>query len=203
MASEKAIFLAAQYGSYGQVNFLDEVALPFSRDVHSRLTVIGVDESLDGVNVPSDLFPLAKGPTNVFGVDDAVFLGVAVFVATKLGDYALGKVLDEVFEDGVVPALKSMVRRLKGKKGTWSPSTHGEFEFRFGAWYDTDKVYVNVVAAIDSLDDMKNLESLVPTAHKSAVGWIKRDGIKDRVLTVRIVDGKIDNIPIWSNAVPK
>jgi hypothetical protein len=183
------------------VSFLSDIAQPFSNDVFEQLASLDVGESLDEFDVPPDLFPPSRGPTNMAGLN-LLMVGVVHFVGTSVGSWAVGKVCDEIFDAKIRPALVRLRMKLT-KKERWQPTKERPLNFRFGVWYDVDKVYIDVRAEATSLTELEQLEGLVPQAHKSALPWIEHNGISKRVLTFHIRHGELGAYPTLSDSAER
>ncbi len=189
---------AVQFAAHGNSTFLEDVALPFSQDVSAQLRESGFEDSLDGFQVPADLFPPRRGPTNVFGVE-TLLLGVTIYLGGKIGGWAVGGICDEIFNAKIKPALGRLTKVFQGTEQRWSPESGRPLRVQFGVWYNPDQLYVDVVAEVESLDEFENLARLIPQAHEAALSWIQVHGAQERVLTLRMRGGKPIGDPSWSS----
>lgn len=126
----------------------------------------------------------------------ALTVGLSLFLGSSVGSWAVGHVCDSVWDKRVGPALEQLLdRRRDDPAAFWNAWT-----FRFGVWFDRDKVFVQVVGEIAGGDDGRALLELVPEAFRRAHEWLTDHGIPDDecALIYYVRDAKLDAVPALS-----
>ena len=194
---------AVRCGLGGPTSFHEEVGLPFVKELVEELGAEGFDENLEAFDIPVDIMPSQKVKvTNVFGVDDAIFVGVSIYLAGKVGSWALGRVCSSIYDGKIKPALKRLAGKLR-KAELRSPTPDRPVIVRLGTWYDSDNVLVLVIADVRSDDELNNVGQLATEAQEAAIKWVEQHGIPSPVLTYRIRDGLLTTTPVWSESAPE
>jgi hypothetical protein len=139
-------------------------------------------------------------PTAAFG-PDMIFWGVTVFLGTSAGSWALQKVFDEIYNASVRPRLVKLaeavktLRELKKVKKT--------LIFKYGAWSESSNVYISIVAQGDTVDGFEKSAEEVQSAYRAAINWIRDNEIKQRVVSITIRNGILDDTPVLSDVIPR
>ena len=141
----------------GTVSFQSEHAFPFLKEVVETLDEAGIPEldASHGFSTPPWWRDGASQPTAFL---DPVGLGISLvlFSRTPVGEWAIDRFCDTVWEKAAKPA----VRRLFGRPaGDGAAST---VRLRVGTWFEEDKLFVEVVADVRSPDDAHALEAACP-----------------------------------------
>ena len=194
---------AVRCGLGGPTSFHKEVGLPFVKELVEELGAEGFDENLEAFDIPAGVMPSREfKATNVFGVDDVIFIGVSIYLAEKVGSWALGRVCNSIYDGKIKPALKGLAGKLRKTK-VWVPTPDRPVIIKLGTWYDSDKLFVLVIADIRSDDELDNVGQLVTEAQKSALEWVEHHGIPSPVLIYRIQGGLLTTTPVWSESAPE
>jgi len=69
-------------------------------------------------------------------------------------------------------------------------------------WFEQSEVLVTVVAEIQSPEEFKLAELLIPEAFRRAAQWVERHGVTHPYITYFIQDGRLDNRPTLSEHPP-
>ncbi len=69
-------------------------------------------------------------------------------------------------------------------------------------WFEQSEVLVTVVAEIQSPEEFKLAELLIPGGFRRAAQWVERHGITHPYITYFIQDGRLDNRPTLSEHPP-
>jgi hypothetical protein len=156
-----------------------------------------VDEVSSGLNVPDNLVEKLSGPrfTNALGVDDLV-VAFQLFLATPVGQWAVDKVCDGIYDGMLLPAL----RKLFGKRKDAGFATTA-FTFVSGVWYDTTGVYIGAAAEVSGLDE-ERLGELLKKAQRQGLDWLSDHGIAKPVLLYEIREGELSIEPRLLDSVP-
>jgi hypothetical protein len=180
---------------HGSTSFRRELASPFLQDAVASLVQ---EESPSNYEYPIKFAKdIETNPTAMFGVDDAI-VGIALFYRTPIGQWAFGRFCDEVWDKKIRPALRKLFLRRK-EEGAGDRA----LTFSFGAWFDTDRVYIQVIATLRQGEDATKIEDLVPEAFRHALSWIENHGVQSPVLVYRIVDGNLSSYPTLADIVPR
>ncbi|MFI5026163.1 MAG: hypothetical protein ACHQCI_05375 [Solirubrobacterales bacterium] len=154
-----------------------------------------VDGSL---HLPSTL--LAKNrrlePTAVFGVDDAI-VAISLFMAAGVGQWAIGKVCDTLWDGKLRGPLAKMLKRRRKEGYAGEPMT-----VSFGVWYDTDGVYIGAVASLGVSDEDDRLVDLIPEAQQRGLEWIETHGVTKAAVIFPIRNGELASVPTLSDSIP-
>lgn len=156
-----------------------------------------VDSSL---HLPPGLLP-ETGRTGAEGATQAIpalaLLGVHIFLQTPLGDWAVGKVCDEIWDHKLRGPLRKLFKRRR-KEG------YGErrLAISFGAWYDIDGVYIGAEGELNAEDADTGVADLFPAAQRAGLAWVKAHGVTKPVLMYHIENGKLATEPTLSDSVP-
>ena len=194
---------AVTFGLGGSGPFYREVGLPFVEELVKELSDEGFDQSLEAFDIPIGIMPSQQVKvTNVFGVDDAILIGVSIYLAGKVGTWALGRVCSSIYDGKIKPALKRLAGKLR-KAELPSPTPDRPIIVRLGTWYDSDNVFVLVIADVRSDDELNNVGQLATEAQEAAIKWVGQHGIPSPVLTYRIQDGLLTTTPVWSESAPE
>jgi len=173
----------ASYQS-GKLSFSNDLAMPFLEEAVIPLVQEGITETsqypIGFTNVQT------AGPTAIFGVDDAI-VGIALFLGTGMGQWAIGRICDGIWVKTVRPALRHLFQRRREEVGERA------LTFSFGAWFDTDGVFVQVITTLQQGEDAKKVEELVPEAFRRALTWIEQHGVQQPVLVYRIRGGNLSS----------
>jgi hypothetical protein len=188
----------------GKNHPVQELARPFLDELEGELTGAAgfqlLRQSFDDFHIPDEIFGLRKRDKGPTAVIDGITLvvGLSVFLGTSIGGWAVSRVCDDVFDAKVRPALARLFQKQQQDKIL----RRRELIVRFGAWYDTDGIFVEVIAAIGPEDDRDRVEELLPEAHRRALVWIEQHGITKPVLTYRVRHGDLSKFPHLGDAIP-
>jgi hypothetical protein len=177
----------------GKLTFADELAMPFLRESIFALIKEGHEEVDE---YPIEIAAVGKVPTAFFGVDDAV-VGILLFSHTPMGQWAINRICDNVWDKTVRPAFRKLIKRRDKNGGL----DGGALTLTFGAWFETDNVFVQVIASLKTGEDPKKIESLVPEAFHRARNWIEGHGVQQPVLVYRIQNGNLSLNPTLADIV--
>ena len=182
------------FSSWGRNNHVQEYVLPFVRDVADGLHEAGLaDLGKSGLrlSVPNELLGGGTRTSPTAVIDPwTVFVGVSLFLGATVGDWALGKMLDEIYEAKIRPALKKLLTRTRAQKD--GPG----LVFTIGTWFDVDEVYVEVVVETGPEDeDIDGYDDLVKQAWLQARDWVQSHGVTHRYMQYRIRQGKVSSVP--------
>jgi hypothetical protein len=168
---------------------LEAEGFEFVGDVHSSL------------HLPPGLLPEA-GPTGAEGATQVIpialaIVGVHIFLTTPLGDWAVGKVCDEIWDNKLRGPLRKLFKRRR-EEG------YGDrrLAISFGAWYDSDGVYIGAEGELNAEDADTGVADLFPAAQRAGLAWIKAHGVTKPVLMYHIENGKLGTEPTLSDSVP-
>jgi hypothetical protein len=195
--SLKALSPALTSWQSGSVSFAGKLSMPFLEESILGLIEDGFSEEPE---IPVGLIDAQKsGPTAVFGVDDAIVVGIAIFLGTAMGQWAVGRICDEIWDKRVGPAFRKLLRRRKQGKGL----AEKPLTFSFGAWFDTDTVFVQVIATLQKGESAEGIETLVPEAFRRAQAWLEQHGVQQPVLIYRVRNGELSSFPTLASSVPR
>jgi hypothetical protein len=180
----------------GKFSFSTELAMPFLEEAVGVLVKDGGTET--------DRYPItfeaigAKGPIALFGFDDAI-VGIMIFLHTPMGQWAVDRICDALWDKGLRPAVRRLFKRREKESGFGArPLT-----LCVGAWFDVDTVFVQVIVSLKQGEDAKKAQKLIPQAFQLAYDWIESHGITHPVLVYRIRDGKLSTHPTLAETVPR
>jgi hypothetical protein len=200
---------AAAGASRGKFSQMEEFGQPFFDEIWEALHQAGFvdfDPSYmqDNFDVPAEISAIeirTGQPTMVFGPGEFC-LAISLFLGTSLGQWAVAKAYDEVYNAKLRPALQNLFAKLRkrrnAKRGTRSPEIT---TLVFNFWFDTSQVLVRVLAKVKPEEDHNAVEALVPEALRKALAWTEQHGITHRVLTYRIANSEITEHPILSEPI--
>jgi hypothetical protein len=193
---------AFQLSCGGRYSEIGRVALPFAEDVEAALKSAGFTDLDDtrGLRLPPGLLGSAAPAVPSATLDQVrdLVIQISLFIGSGLGTWAVEKVADEIYEGKVRPTLKKMfTRRRRSKELNSSPMT-----VLFGSWYDTDGVYIGVIADLAPREDPKSIMDLLPEAQRRGLGWISQHGITKPAVIYRIRHGELSNVPTLSDVIP-
>lgn len=177
----------------GSTNMVEELYAPLEEEIAASLTAAGLEEALKNPRrIPTDP-PPRKAPVKADMFSTPFFIGIAVFMATTLGSWAVTKLTDEVYDAKIRPALLKLAGRYRNDYEAKGYAYSVEFEFR--VYYDTDELEVTIKARADSAKEIEALAALIPEAEKRALAWVKENGIKGDKMTYYIKNGELSNYP--------
>lgn len=133
-------------------------------------------------------------PTAVLGIDDAI-VGISLFIATGVGQWAIGKICDELWERRFRDPLARMLKRRRTEG--YADKSMGVL---FGVWYDTDGVYIGAVATLTA--DGENEVELIPEAQRRGLEWIETHGATKPVVIFPIRNGELARVPTLMDSIP-
>jgi len=181
----------------GQLFFTGKLSMPFLRESVHGLIQDGFSEEPE---IPAGLINTQESaPTGIFGVDDAIVVGIAVFLATSMGQWAVGRVCDDIWDKRVKPAFRKLLKRRKQEKGL----AERPLTVSFGAWFDTDGVFVQVIATLKKGESAEGIETLIPEAFRRAHAWLEQHGVQQPVLIYRVRNGELSSFPTLASSVPQ
>lgn len=181
----------------GQRSFTKKLSMPFLEESVLGLIQDGFSEDSE---IPAGLIDTQKSaPTGVFGVDDVIIVGIAVFIGTAMGQWAVGKVCDEIWGKRIAPAFRKLLKRRNEEKGM----DERPLTVSFGAWFDTDSVFVQVIATLQKGESAEGVETLVPEAFRRARAWLEQHGVQQPVLIYRVRNGELSSFPTLASSVPR
>ncbi|HVA54106.1 MAG TPA: hypothetical protein VNF05_11420 [Acidimicrobiales bacterium] len=192
---ESEDFLEVIVFEYGTNSFRRDLAYPFLEDAVGSLVQEGPASTYEyPIKFAKDV---ETRPTAMLGVNEAI-IGISLFYRTPIGQWAFGRFCDEVWDEKIRPAMRKLFLRRK-EEGTGE----GALTLSFGAWFNTDRVFIQVIATLNKGEDAKGIDDLVPEAFRSALTWIEQHGVQAPVLVYRIIDGNLSSYPTLAEIVPR
>ncbi|HEY5052364.1 MAG TPA: hypothetical protein VII45_03030 [Solirubrobacterales bacterium] len=134
-------------------------------------------------------------PTAVFGADDAI-VAISLFIAAAVGQWAIGKICDWLWERKFREPLTEMLERRRREGYADKPMT-----VSFGVWYDTDAVYIGAVASLGANEGDDHLADLIPEAQRRGLAWVEAHGITKPVVIFPIRNGELASVPTLSDSI--
>lgn len=171
----------------GPTDFADGYALPLVQGIGEGVRKAGLARALDEPILP----PHAKRLRTHVKMDAAIttaIIGLAVFLGSSLGSWAVSRVCDELWDNRIRPVL-SRFRRSKLKRSA-TP-----FWLEFSVYYAHDDVTVTVRALVASNRDLLAAERLVPAAERKALAFLAANGIDCRELIYTLRDRQLSEAP--------
>lgn len=152
----------------------------------------------DSLNLPPTLLSKSRNmePTMAVGVDDAIVI-LSLFIATSVGQWAVGKVCDELWERKFRKPFARMLKRRRSEGFASKPMT-----VSFGVWYDTDGVYIGATATVTADDWDNRLADLIPEAQRRGQEWVETHGVTKPVVEFPIRDGELAADPTLLDSIP-
>lgn len=157
----------------GPTWFHEELVTPFLREAADPLTEEGfawLGDAAGEFEVPQGLFETEEHETGpvamIGGIPEAI--AVAIFLGTSVGSWAVGRICDAIWDGRIRPAL----RQLSERRQEDTDLARRSIVVRIGAWFDTDGVFVEVIAELRPGETLETVEELVPEAFRRAFTWV-------------------------------
>lgn len=152
----------------------------------------------DGLSLPPALQiePNSRKPTAAVGVDDAL-VAISLYLAVKVGDWAVGRICDYLWERRMRKPLETMLERRRNEG-----YANKQMVFAFGVWYDLDEVYIGTRATLGPDEDGATLADLTPQAQRRGVEWIETHGITHPVILFPVQNGALADVPEHPDSIP-
>ena len=130
----------------GDSRFVREVAVSFAESLEAAFAAHGVQE--DRSWTEDEMLHIDQRPKADLG-SGASFVGLLIF----LSGWAANKLLDEIYEKSLGPAIRKKLDTLvrTGRKGI---GRRGESAFLFGVWFQDSRLLVLVLVPGDHLSDV-------------------------------------------------
>jgi hypothetical protein len=185
----------------GKLSDIEAFSQPFHREVGAGLREAGLHVEWEGGNEPSFDVPAGSFPphtghqlTNVVAVDDMLVIGVAIFIGSSAGQWAVGKVLDEVYAGRIRPAVGHLLNRVRGSVSR--PQT-----LRIRTDYYFDDYHKVVRIEIDASGRHKPDMTKVDKALKQARDLIEQGAVAKHALLYRLANGQLTG-PEFTDQLP-
>lgn len=152
----------------------------------------------DGLSLPPALQiePSSSRPTAVIGVDDAL-VAISLYLAVRVGDWAVGRVCDYLWDRRMRKPLDTMLERRRAEG-----YANETMVFAFGVWYDLDGVYIGTRATLGPDEDGATLADLTPEAQRRGLEWIEAHGITHPVILFPVQNGALADVPEHPDSIP-
>jgi hypothetical protein len=156
-----------------------------------------VGDIKDSLHLPPTMAPASGeiSPTAVIGADDAI-VAVSLYIAATVGQWAVGKICDILWERQFRNPLVKMLKRRREEGFADKPMI-----VSFGVWYDTDGVYIGATTTLTGGEDEDRLADLIPEAQRRGLEWIEAHGITKPAVVFPIRNGEVAGVPTLSDSV--
>lgn len=184
----------------GRSSYIEELGLPFSKDIVSGIEAIGVpheDRETTQRRFPEAPLPPDVPPQAGIGGED-LWIGFGLYLASKIAESIIGDIVHDVYERIVKPNLKKLWEKIRrdGHPPRRMTAT-------FDHWFDGSGVLVRVL--VDMGSEMSPGEdsttTAVAAALRHAVTYLRGHPITHRVLTYNVRDGHVDPQPTLSEPI--
>lgn len=184
--------LAVQVGFIGSSSMYDDLAGPFLAELEPALEEAGfrnTDAEYIRENFNSSITTLyqpSRGrPYNdVFGA--GIFILVVVFIGSAVGQWAIGKLCDELY---------TSARRCLGDLAKRLRTSDRVVHVAYDCWFDSSEVLVRVVCTLRAGEPDDVVDALVPVAIRRAAAWVEAHAVTRRMVEYRIEHGRLADNP--------
>lgn len=140
------------------------------------------------------IFYINKTPTADAGLSTGLILGIITFV----GGWSANKVLDELYEHKLKPAVIDFFKQVNENINS---ETTRMIEYQNMVWYKEYEILVMVrIKAKSAYEIEENFDVIIET-HKHAMDWIKTNGKQANIHEYSIESGNVNVKPNLYNSL--
>jgi len=185
-------------GGGGSSTSFRNLVIPFHEEVVPAFEQAGlpnVGEEFHRLFPGAPVPPAHKRITNALGVEELLIL-VGVYLATKIGDTAVQKLLHGVYDNAVQPAVRKLWAKLRRGHGAALLS-----RITLDHWFRDSDVLVRVCVVVDEKSEAPDAGALVAQALTEAQKILGHQVLTGAVLTYEVTEGEMSE-PVISFELP-